>query len=114
MIMNLFKTTLFFSLSCLVSQAFAQDAMVEHGNEVYLHWCAPCHDDGPRRAGTLALQFVYKGERPAVLDERTDLLPEYTKLIVRNGISIMSPFRKTEINDEELDALAAYLARNNN
>ncbi len=112
--MKFFTILLFCGLSGLVGQVFAQDAMVEHGNEVYLYWCAPCHDDGPRRPGTLALQFLYKGEKPAVLDQRTDLIPEYTKTIVRNGISIMPFFRKTEISDTELDALAAYLARNNN
>ena len=30
----------------------------------------------------------------------------------RFGISVMPQFRKTEISDQELDALAAYLARN--
>jgi mono/diheme cytochrome c family protein len=34
------------------------------------------------------------------------------KVLVRHGISVMPQFRKTEISDQELDALAAYLARN--
>jgi mono/diheme cytochrome c family protein len=29
---------------------------------------------------------------------------------VRNGVSVMAHFRKTEISDADLDALAAYLA----
>jgi hypothetical protein len=36
-----------------------------------------------------------------------------TKAFVRKGVSVMPFFRKTEIGDADLDALAAYLARNN-
>ena len=92
----------------VIGQAFAQD--VERGREVFQYWCAPCHDDGEARPGTVALQILYSGEKPALLEERTDLLPEYTKTIVRTGISIMPFYRKTEISDADLDALAAYLA----
>jgi (+)-pinoresinol hydroxylase len=35
------------------------------------------------------------------------------KLFVRQGITIMPFFRKTEISDAQLDAIAAYLTRNN-
>ncbi|MFV0643403.1 MAG: hypothetical protein ACK5NN_02720 [Sphingomonadaceae bacterium] len=34
-------------------------------------------------------------------------------LFVRSGISIMPPFRKTEINDAELAAQGKYLSKNN-
>jgi len=34
------------------------------------------------------------------------------KVLVRHGISVMPQFRKTEISDAELDALAKYLSRN--
>jgi mono/diheme cytochrome c family protein len=37
-------------------------------------------------------------------------VPELTRAFVRNGVSVMPPFRKTEITDAELAALAAYLA----
>jgi mono/diheme cytochrome c family protein len=90
--------------------AIAQDLSLDRGEEVFQYWCAPCHDSGPEMPGTQALQMLYKGQKPAVLEDRTDLLPEYTKVIVRNGISVMPFFRKTEISDEDLDALAAYLA----
>jgi mono/diheme cytochrome c family protein len=30
---------------------------------------------------------------------------------VRRGVSVMPPFRKTEISDEDLNALAAYLSK---
>ena len=59
----------------------------------------------------MALGVKYGGKVPAVLDERRDLVPEFVKTIVRNGVSVMPFFRKTEISDSDLDALAAYLAR---
>jgi mono/diheme cytochrome c family protein len=46
-----------------------------------------------------------------VLEERTDLTPDTVRHFVRNGVSVMPFFRKTEISDAELEALAAYLAR---
>jgi hypothetical protein len=61
--------------------------------------------------GTIALETKYKGSKPALLDQRTDLLPPVTKTFVRKGVSIMPFFRKTEVSDADLDALAAYLAR---
>jgi mono/diheme cytochrome c family protein len=48
-----------------------------------------------------------------LLTERTDLSPELVKGYVRNGLSIMPHFRKTQISDAQLTALAAYLARKN-
>jgi mono/diheme cytochrome c family protein len=85
-------------------------AQAPDGKAVFEKWCAPCHGDGPGRPGTAALQALYKGVKPALLEQRTDLVPELTKSFVRNGVSVMPFFRKTEISDAELDALAAYLA----
>ena len=65
------------------------------------------------KPGTLALAEKYKGEKPALLEKRTDLTPAIVKIFVRNGITVMPFFRKTEISDADLDAIAAYLARNN-
>jgi len=86
----------------------AQDAA--RGNDVFQNWCAPCHASGPRHPGTQALEALYKGAKPAPLEQRTDLVPELTRAFVRTGVSVMPPFRKTEISDADLDALAAYLA----
>lgn len=86
------------------------DDLAERGNVVFQHWCAPCHAPGPRHPGTSALEVLYKGVKPAPLEERTDLFPALTRLFVRTGVSIMPPFRKTEISDADLDALAEYLA----
>jgi mono/diheme cytochrome c family protein len=97
--------------SALVMSALAQDvANVEHGREVFAYWCAPCHAPGPKHPGTQALEALYKGLKPAPLEQRTDLVPTVTQTFVRTGVSVMPPFRKTEISDVDLAALAAYLA----
>ena len=92
------------------SQTFS-DPRLQQGHDVFQKWCAPCHAPGPYHPGTQALAAKYKGEKPDALEARTDLTPDVTKTFVRGGVSIMPPFRKTEITDQELDALAAYLAR---
>jgi hypothetical protein len=60
--------------------------------------------------GTSALAAKYDGQEPAVLEERKDLTPDFIKFVVRHGVSIMPPFRKTEITDAELSVLADYLS----
>jgi (+)-pinoresinol hydroxylase len=79
----------------------------------YQDYCAVCHGAGVGKPGTLALQQKYKGAEPALLAERTDLTAALIKTYVRNGISVMPFFRKTEISDAQLDAIASYLTRNN-
>jgi (+)-pinoresinol hydroxylase len=79
----------------------------------YQKFCSACHGEGVGRPGTLALQAKYKGALPALLDKRTDLTPQLIKMYVRNGITVMPTFRKTEISDADLDGIAAYLTRNN-
>jgi len=94
------------------AQPLAQDreeATIRRGDEVYQYWCATCHGAGPGHPGTAALRAKYKGARPAVLEERTDLTPRSVRFYVRNGVSIMPFFRKTEVSDADLDAIAAYL-----
>ncbi len=87
------------------------EAKVQHGSQVFQKWCAPCHAPGPLHPGTQALEAKYKGAQPGPLEQRRDLTPALVKTFVRNGVSIMAPFRKTEISDDDLDALAAYLSR---
>ena len=91
--------------------ANAQTA-AERGKQVFDTWCAACHDETPNTPGTAALAAKYQGALPALLEERTDLTPEIVALWVRNGISIMPFFRKTEINDAQLADLGAYLSGN--
>ncbi|MDB6012478.1 MAG: petJ [Gammaproteobacteria bacterium] len=79
------------------------------GGKIFDKWCSDCHSTagGP---GSLALQRKYRGNLPAVLEQRTDLRPDYVKLVVRHGVSFMPSFRKTEISDADLALLADYLA----
>ncbi len=98
----------------------ARAALIEEGEQVYEYWCETCHGPGlglpgfGGLPGTQQLEIKYRGtDIPAVLDERTDLVPEFIETIVRQGVSFMPHFRKTEISDAELDALTAYLTRNN-
>jgi mono/diheme cytochrome c family protein len=97
--------------------AFAQDsAALATGKAVFQHYCAPCHgagrgDDGaPMLPGTQALQLKYRGQKPGLLEERSDLPASLITTIVRNGVASMPPFRKTEVTDADLEAIAAYLA----
>ena len=99
-------------------RAFAQEPdAVERGNAKFQYMCAPCHgagigDDGRAMLpGTDALRIKYQGALPAVLEQRTDLTPELVKLYVRRGTWSMPPFRPTEITDDEIADIAAYLAR---
>jgi mono/diheme cytochrome c family protein len=92
--------------------ALAQNAPdLARGREVYAAWCAPCHAPGPGHPGTQALEVKYAGELPAVLLEREDMTAETVALFVRQGVSVMAPFRKTEIGDADLAALGAYIAQ---
>ena len=98
--------------SLIAAIASAQQGEHAEGVRVYEKWCSHCHDPGVEHPGTLALTAKYNGVKSGVLLEWTDLRPELTSTFVRTGISIMPFFRKTEISDQELAALAAYLARN--
>jgi len=99
------------------------DPLEKRGQEVFDQRCAACHgevpDDifGPRflppMPGTQALAARYQGAMPAALEARTDLTAEYIAAIVREGLNSMPFFRPTEVSDEDLQALVAYLTRNN-
>jgi (+)-pinoresinol hydroxylase len=83
---------------------------LEHGAQVFEKWCLPCHGQGDQFPGTVALDVKYQGKLPGALQERTDLVPDFVKAVVRTGVTVMPFFRKTEVSDADLDALAAFLA----
>jgi mono/diheme cytochrome c family protein len=96
-------------------EAAAPVAAPSAGKMVYDQWCVGCH--GPMAAGgrfppagTSILQQRYQNKLPAVLNERTDLKPEFIRTVVRQGIALMPALRKTEVTDPQLDALIAYLS----
>lgn len=96
------------------TEQYPQHLRGEHaaGKQTFNKWCTHCHAPGAmEHVGTIALRFKYQGEKPDALEERTDLHPEAVKVFVRNGIKSMPAFRRTEISDEELEAVAKYLGR---
>jgi mono/diheme cytochrome c family protein len=98
-----------------------KDASERRGQEVFEQRCAACHAAVPKdmigppympaMAGTQALQARYKGAKPAELEQRTDLTPAFVTAIVRGGLNSMPFFRPTELSNDDLTALGAYLAR---
>lgn len=85
----------------------------ERGAAVFNNWCSACHSRGPMNApGTTSLEFKYRGELPAALEDRKDLTPELIEFYVRNGIAMMPIFRKTELSAADVAALSAYLGGN--
>ena len=89
-----------------------QGDLVARGAAVYNNWCSACHGrDLPNAPGTMSLQHKYRGELPAVLEDRRDLTAEQVAYYVRNGVATMPFFRKTEVSDADLEALAAYLTQ---
>lgn len=95
--------------SVAIGQGTSDTPNLARGEAVFTYWCATCHSPGPGMPGTQALQAKYNGSLPAVLTQRSDLTAELISFYVRNGISVMPFFRKTEVSDADLEALAAYV-----
>jgi mono/diheme cytochrome c family protein len=70
--------------------------------------CAPCHANGG--FGVLVL-----AERPgpdrSILHQGTALPAAAIRAIVRNGLGHMPAMSRVDVSDAELDAIAAYLTR---
>ena len=89
-----------------------QGSPVERGAAVFNNWCAACHSRDVRNApGTRSLENKYQSKVPAALEDRTDLTAASVALVVRRGVATMPFYRKTEVSDADLAALAAYLTR---
>lgn len=93
-------------LLLISSSAFAAEPK---GNEVFDHYCAPCHGnaDAP---GSVQLNRT-RGKDRGLLTQRTDLAPEYIEYIVRHGLKSMPPFAPSDLDAAKLKALVAFLAR---
>lgn len=72
-------------------------------------YCEGCHAAGiEEHPGTLRLSYTRSPELAAIRG-RQDLTPEYLRQIVRMGYLEMVGFRKTEISDDELEALIKFI-----
>jgi len=109
----IYKYFIFLFISLSSTSVFAVGDIIQQGEQIFLAKCDYCHGPGPQKSGTTLLQRRYKDALPALLSKRTNLTPEYIRTVVRTYTTSMTPYRITEINDQELDALAAYLTRNN-
>jgi (+)-pinoresinol hydroxylase len=97
------------------------DPRQRRGQAVFHERCEACHGEIPGEIfgpvflppmpGTQALQARYRGTKPAALEQRTDLTREFVTVVVRRGLGAMPFFRPTELSDDDLDALVAYLTR---
>ena len=85
----------------------AQDAD-NLGKETYDLWCGICHDAGEGFAGTQMLALT-RAEGLSVMKDNDTLVGPYIELVVRKGLGMMPVFRKTEITDEQLEALIEYI-----
>jgi mono/diheme cytochrome c family protein len=104
------RLPLIIAAGLLAAAAARAEPSVENGRKVFTYWCATCHATGDDFPGTLALRAKYKGAIPETLEQRTDLNPAMVSYFVRNGISVMPFFRKTEISDADLADIGAYLS----
>jgi (+)-pinoresinol hydroxylase len=97
----------------------ADTALVERGEAVFQRHCAACHGEGRGDAsepatllpGTLALRLKYQGAVPMLLEQRPELAAPVLRVFVRNGVGSMPPFRPTTVTDEDIEAIAAFLAQ---
>lgn len=81
---------------------------LDSGADIYQYWCAGCHLPG--KPGSVALMVIHEEPFPSDLSGK-GLDADYVKYLVRNGQAAMPHFRKTQISEFQLDALATYLAK---
>jgi len=81
---------------------------IASGKALFVTQCGGCHLD--RGFGTRVLsRRVPEGQ--AMLEAREDLNAMYVTTVVRHGIGSMPQFRKAELSDADLNAIATYLEK---
>ena len=81
---------------------------LEGGKKLFHDRCGYCHLAGG--TGTFMLSRRL-GKDKALLEDRTDLSPDYVRHVVRAGIGSMPPHNRVELPDSELESIAEYLTR---
>jgi mono/diheme cytochrome c family protein len=114
-------------LATVMFAAAARGAdLAQAGAQIFEAQCAPCHGRpiaadgstilGPDRLPILpasaGLAIKYRGsEVSPYIEERPDLAnAAVLRVFLRNGSLSMPPFRKSELPDSSIDAIAAYIA----
>lgn len=84
-----------------------------HGETLYSNRCGTCHLAGGMGTNLITVQQMKAGNPPemGLLANRTDLTADYVKQVVRNGKVAMPPISRVEVTDAELEAIAAFLAK---
>ncbi|QZH75793.1 MAG: cytochrome c [Erythrobacter sp.] len=75
------------------------------GEALYVQHCAMCHAANGMGTGLLA-----RTREVALLEARDNLAAPYVVLAARQGIGNMPAIPRGEVSDEELQAIADYLA----
>lgn len=76
------------------------------GEALYVEYCAMCHTANGMGTGLLAR----RGRPEAELEQRGDLAAAFVILAARNGIGNMPAIPRGEVSDEDMQAIADYLA----
>ncbi|HWU04034.1 MAG TPA: cytochrome c [Novosphingobium sp.] len=95
--------------AALMAKGTSDRASDDRGAALFAYHCAACHGEGPGHPGTQALDYRDKGAAPALLTRRGDIPEELVAYAIRNGVNAMPYFRKTEISDADIRAIAAFL-----
>jgi len=103
-------------LANAAAEAQESQTLAERGASIYANSCAPCHaqrpDSAPILPGAQSLSIKYAGSLSPYIEERPDLAnAQVLTGFLRAGVGSMPPFRKTEISDEDIAAIAAFLAQ---
>jgi mono/diheme cytochrome c family protein len=75
------------------------------GEALYVEHCISCH--GPNGMGT---GLLGRRTQPALLEARDNLAAPYVVMAARRGIGNMPAIPRGEVSDDELKAIADYLA----
>jgi mono/diheme cytochrome c family protein len=76
------------------------------GEALYVEYCVMCH--GPNGMGTGLLQRA--GRPQPLLEARGGLPAQFIITAARNGIGNMPAIPRAEVSDEQMQAIADYLA----
>ena len=100
-------------LVALPASAAGQAGNRDRGPEkIFSLYCQGCHRADGEGPGTVMLAERKKiSWAEAAIRGNSKLQPDYIRTVVRKGLLEMAPFRKTEINDRELDALIDWLRK---